>query len=151
MRFKALILVLATVLCLPFICNAQVGPSLYTPLAPCRLYDSRDGAGVPFVSGETRYLVVRGFCNVPEQANAVVASILVLNAVTPGAVRLWESSLPLPIPVSGLFAPGNSSHDETPRLCYPFSECASDLALRIDGSSAHAVVDVVGFYEPAFE
>lgn len=130
---------------------AQAG-SLYVPLNPCRMFDSRVDGGAALAGGSTTYLLARGSCGVPEEAVAVAVTAVAFSPSASGHLKLWESSLPQPVASSMNFrsGPGSDSSFLAPRLCYPVAECAAeDLALYVS-QTTHVILDVVGYYIPAY-
>lgn len=130
--------------------TAQPVPSLYVPLHPCRLYDSRDDTAGAFTAQSTRYLLVRGNCNVPDAANAVAVTALALNPAATGHVKIWESSLPQPEASSFNFRPfpGADSSYLLARLCYPLEECLGEDLSVYASQATDIIVDVVGYTVP---
>lgn len=101
----ALALVAALV---PAIAEAGSGESTFVPVAPCRIYDTRDGANPddPFDGGETRNIEIvgtvgpffggtAGGCGVPgqvgavAQASAVAVNITAVDSTHNGNFKAW--------------------------------------------------------------
>jgi hypothetical protein len=79
------------------------GPGLaFTPLAPARVLDTRDGTGVdasrrgPFGRGEVRRLHIGGVAGVPADARAVLLNVTVTDADGPGFVTVFPCDRPRP-------------------------------------------------------
>lgn len=133
--------------CLP--AGAQVLPSAYVPLSPCRLYDSRvDAPEAKLAAGTDYYLPVRGSCGVPANANAVALLVTTTEATGHGWFRVWESSLPVPAAGNVHFDVATATAMTWVRLCYPAGECADDIAVRVSTVPAHVILDVVGYTAP---
>lgn len=147
-----------TSVCL-FVCAAcrlvaQPVPSLYVPLAPCRILDTRfDPATAdplsPLAAGTTTSIDVRGRCNVPAEANAVAAQVHAFAPGPNGALLLWESCTTRPgaATIAGNVGEIGESGFTIARLAFPEIECGTDVDLYNSGVS-HAAVDVVGYYLP---
>jgi hypothetical protein len=131
--------------------HAQVVASNYVPLNPCRLFNSQVSPGTTLSAGSTTYILARGSCNIPQNANAVALTLTATGATAAGSITVWESSLPLPTPNSMSFrGNGTDSSFTIARLCYPVEECAAeDLAIRVTSAATHVILDVVGFFAPA--
>lgn len=151
---------------------------VFTPLAPCRLIDTRLAAG-PFVSGETRSYNVIGptsytgiggnaaGCGIPGTTtpvgagtvgNAVRALVLNFAAVAPAAgghVLAWPSDQAPPVAsvlnfTLGVFAIANGLTVATCTEAVPvgMSPCLNDLSVQVVGGPVHIVADVLGYYAP---
>jgi len=62
---------------LPLPAGAQPGTSFFT-LTPCRVYDTRWGAG-PLAGGFDRWLPVGGYCGIPPDASAGTFNFTAIN------------------------------------------------------------------------
>ncbi len=126
--------------------GAQPVPSSYTPLNPCRIFDSR--ADEQLEGDTTTFLHARGLCNVPESANAVFVTVMATGGMFPGYLTIWggETARPAGITMTFNGASLNSSGAFV-RLCYPAEECFEDLAVYTC-STTDVVLDVVGYTEP---
>lgn len=134
---------------LPAALAAQPGPSSYSPLHPCRFFDSRDSEGAPFATNSTHFFKVRGSCNVPSTANAVALTVVAFGPAANGHAKVWDSGILQPAASSFNFraGPGASSSFLIPRLCYPVEECSDvDLSVYVS-QETHIIIDVVGFTE----
>lgn len=123
--------------------QAQVAPSSFTPLAPCRLYDSVSAVSAGF----TVFVDARGYCNVPSTANAIAAQVLLINPSGPGYALLYEDGIVRPLASTLAQSSGTEAAGTTARLCYPSIECAHDLDLYTS-TAGRLVVDVTGYFEP---
>lgn len=128
---------------------AQVVPSSYTPLAPCRIFSSSPGPML--VAGVTYLDLVRGSCNVPQTANAVALSMIASGASGAGLLKVWGSSDLEPPQASMTYrGNGNDSSFSIVRLCYPVEECAADdIAIKVLFADSHILLDVQGYFEPS--
>lgn len=61
-------------------------------IAPCRLYDSRDGDG-PLVPGEQREIQVATVCEIPEDALAVAANVTAVEPTGTGSFSVFPDPL----------------------------------------------------------
>jgi hypothetical protein len=130
--------------------DAQPLPSHYTPMNPCRLFNSQVSPGTTLSAGSTTFILARGSCSIPQEANAVALTLTATGASAAGSITVWESSLPLPTPNSMSFrGNGTDSSFTIARLCYPLGECfGEDLAIRVTTSATHVILDVVGYFTP---
>jgi len=147
--------------------GSSTGDLVYTPLAPCRIYDSRPGSGVqgagtgPIVPGSVQAIDVAGgaaaSCGVPfPTAKAAVLNFTIANAAGPGDLRAWawDSSNPPPpnssivnyATVTGL----NIANGIVVPLCNTATatsgSCSKDLFLVADSHATHLVIDVLGYF-----
>ena len=119
---------------------AQPVPAAYVPLAPCLLADATYPVG-------TSYLLVRGHCNVPAEASAVVIGAVADSAGTAG-VSLYGSEIAWPGFVT-MTVPTMESTSTTVRLCYPEPECrGEDLAVKVQSVPVHLQLSVLGYFIP---
>ncbi|HTQ79319.1 MAG TPA: hypothetical protein VMM92_04940 [Thermoanaerobaculia bacterium] len=139
----------------------------YTPLTPCRIFDSRSGSGVqgagtgPLAAGTPVSIDVAGgaasSCGVPfPTAKAAVLNFTIVTPAGPGDLRAWPWD-------SSNLAPPNAAvinYTNLPGLAIangivvPICNittatggtCNKDLFLRTDVSGAHLVIDVLGYF-----
>ena len=139
---------------------------VYTPVAPCRVFDTRV-AGGPLAVGTPRNFVVAGTtgfpaqggtsggCGIPEgPATSVIINLTVVNMTGSGNLRAWAVATPQPPApnaailtygvVTGLGALANGI--AVPICNLSANPCSSDLRLQAFASSTHVVGDVVGYF-----
>ena len=142
---------------------------VYTPVAPCRIADTR-AAGGPLVPGTPRDLRVTGGdlssqggsatgCSVPSgRATAALINFVAVNPSGPGNLRAWAFRTPPPAPPNSsvlnyAFVPGsglNLANGIAIPICNPAEPgqtCALDFRVQADGNGTQLVADVVGFFE----
>jgi hypothetical protein len=137
----------------------------YTPVAPCRIVDTRTGGGA-LVPGAPRSFVVvgtadfpaqggkAGGCGVPEGAGAVEMNFVVVSPTGQGnlAASPW-SATPTPSTFSTInFAPvgTNFANGIAQPICNSATDtCTADLIVEARNSSAQLVIDVVGYFGAA--
>jgi len=138
----------------------------YTPVPPCRIVDTRIGGGA-LVPGTPRSFVVvgttaafpaqggkAGGCGIPVGAGAVEMNFVAVNPSGPGYFRAspW-SATPTPSTFATLnFAPVMSAlaNGIAQPICNSATDtCTADLIVEAKPSSAHLVIDVVGYYAAA--
>ena len=138
---------------------------VFTPLdKPCRFYDSRNtGAGILTPGGGDRAISVSGgaippsqggatFCGVIDSAVAVVINILAVDPLSKGNFQLWPSDGTPGDSVINYGGPQlgiNLINGVMVPICNPFlSVCPSDLMLRTNFASSHALINVTGYFAP---
>lgn len=130
---------------------AQQGNSNLTVVQPCRLFDSRDlPGGQPLQNGTTYQIQARGYCGIPEEANAVFLTVTATGASTPGHLTVWASDLVQPPASTMNYRGGGADSSATfSRLCAPpLLECSDvDLSFRLSSAPSHVILDVVGWTE----
>jgi hypothetical protein len=133
---------------------------LYTPVAPCRIIDTRLAGGA-IGAGTTRSFLVTGTnlssqggsatgCNVPSGATAAVINFVAVNPAGPGDLRVTPFGTPIPLAsivnyaaVSGL----NIANSPAVTICNPATTtCTLDFTIQADGSATDLVADVQGFF-----
>jgi hypothetical protein len=139
---------------------ADVGPhphSTYIPITPCRLVDTRKvGGAIP--NGHARSFDARDLfdenqggqedCNFSTRASAVQATLTVIGAHANGVLKAYPTDQPEPTATLLNFGTAfNASATGAVTLCTKeHVHCAGDLAIKVLGSSANVVVDVLGYY-----
>jgi hypothetical protein len=142
---------------------------VYTPVTPCRVFDSRTVAGGagPLVPGSPRDLLVSGTtgfpaqggfaggCGVPFGATSAIINFVSASPAGAGNLRAYAVASPQPAAptaavlnfgvVSGLPALANGI---AAPLCNPAAtSCtAGDVRLEVFGSSTEVIGDVVGYF-----
>jgi len=133
-------------LLLASVASAQTVPSSYVPFGNnCAVFDSA------VTGGTTAYIAVRGVCNVPSEANAVMWTLVATNSTAAGTVQVFDSGI-LPTGIEpALTYPSGTGTSRTmtiTRLCYPALECSGvDVALKPTASANFKLV-VLGYFEP---
>jgi len=132
--------------------------SEYTPIAPCRIVDTRS-AGGPIASGGTRSFYAvgtfgfapqggkSGGCGVPYAASAEQVTITAVGATGNGFLKAYPSGSALPgatfLNFTGAF---NVSGAGSVTIC---GECkGQQLSVSVFGHQANVVIDVQGYYIP---
>jgi hypothetical protein len=153
------------------------GDVVFTPVAPCRLIDTRVAGGV-FTTGTVRsydligptsYASIGGNasgCAIPGDTTPVTATttgnlvralVLSFAAVSPtasGHVSAWPSNQAPPVAsvlnfTTGVFAIANGIAVATCTEAVSMgSPCLNDLSVGVVGGPVHIVVDVLGYYTP---
>jgi hypothetical protein len=155
----------------PGVVTAELGDPdsdlLFTPVAPCRIIDTRASVGGPMLAGTVRPFLVAGTggfttqggndggCGVPEGATAVAINIVAVTPVAAGWFKAFAYAEPTPTPptastinfgpVAGLSAIANGT---VVPVCDPAStSCTYDLLVETSPhGNLHMVVDVVGYF-----
>ena len=118
------------------------GELVYTPLNPCRFYDSRESSKI--LAGALYIFRMRGSCEVPSRAVAVAVNLVAVGPEGPGHLTAWPSDQPKPATSVINYNPGVTIANGL------ILELASwgDLALEAGVSATHVVIDVVGYFTP---
>jgi hypothetical protein len=134
---------------------------VYTPVAPCRIIDTRL-AGGPIAGGTGRNFRVTGTdlsaqggsatgCGIPfGPATAAVINFVAVNPRGPGDLRITPFGTPMPTAsilnyaaVSGL----NIANGPAVTICDPaVAACSSDFTIQADGGATQVVADVQGYF-----
>ncbi len=149
---------------------AQTG-SVFVPVTPCRIIDTRLTAAGALVPGGARSFVVSGSsatlfgaqggsatgCGIP--TGAAVSAFVNFVAVSPsgaGNLRTWAySAAPPPPPLAAILNYASISglaiaNGVTAPLCDPLATtCTYDILVQAFGSDTHVVADVMGYFRPA--
>ncbi len=134
---------------------------VYTPVAPCRIIDTRV-AGVPLAAGTTRDFLVAATdysgqgasattCGIPNgPATAAVINFVAVNPAGQGNLRAWPFGQPEPLSsIINYAAVGlNIANGLVVSLCDPATAtCDFDLTVRANLSATHLVADVQGYFQ----
>jgi hypothetical protein len=135
---------------------------VYTPVAPCRIVDTRV-AGGPIAANTQRSFQVTGStgfdaqggnlagCAIPSGATAVMANLVAVSPAGAGNLRAWPfgQAVPFAAVINYAAVPGLAiANGLTLPICDPaVSVCSLDLAVQADVSATHLVVDVYGFLQ----
>jgi hypothetical protein len=135
---------------------------VYTPVAPCRIVDTRVAGGI-LTAGSTRDFWVTGtgfgsqggtagFCGVPfGPATAAMLNFVATSSAGPGNLQAWPYAGTVPTAstlnygsVTGLASIANGLAIP---ICDPsVSTCTRDFTVKANNSNTHVVVDVVGYF-----
>ncbi|MCW2681968.1 MAG: N-acetylmuramoyl-L-alanine amidase, partial [Frankiales bacterium] len=122
------------------------GQSVFVPLEPVRLLDTRDGTGGaagPVGAGRTVDLLVADGVRVPVDATAVVLNVTATSATAPTDVRVYPSSDAPPPTVSNLnVSPGST----VANLVHVKVGDAGRVRLRNAAGSVQLVADLSGYF-----
>ena len=133
---------------------------IYTPVAPCRIIDTREpGAGGPIPGNGTRDFVVvgatgfesqgghAGGCGIPEDATSVMINFIAVGPVAAGHLRAWPYGGTKPNASIVNFGPGlNIANGLIQPICNPgTATCTFDLTI-FAASDVNVVADVTGYF-----
>jgi hypothetical protein len=145
--------------------SAQTG-LLFTPIAPCRIVDTRSGGGI-LTNGVPRAITVNAGgptanysaqggtssgCGLPTDAKSVFFNFVVVSPTASGFFQAWPVGTATPTAsisnfanVSGL----NIANGIAVPVCNPSTaSCtAGDLNVLVNQANAQLVVDVVGYFK----
>ena len=124
------------------------GATLFHPLAPCRLLDTREPGdvtgGAPFARGDVRSIYVGGKCGIPGDARAISANVTVTAGTGSGSIVLYPSGETKPVALTVPVVPGKTRAAAT----HAKVSSSGGLAIANDSSgTVHVVVDVNGYYQ----
>ncbi len=134
---------------------------VYTPVTPCRLFDTRLALG-QLAPGVQRNLQViaadfadqggaANNCNVDLGAKAAVINIAVVNATGAGHLTVWPSGTTIPLASSLNFAPGQTQVAEANAIIMPLCTSSCPANSEISAQSTHntdLIGDIVGYFMP---
>ncbi|MTD16583.1 hypothetical protein GIS00_21835 [Nakamurella sp. YIM 132087] len=127
----------------------------FTPVEPCRLYDSRVDPGAKIGNRESVALAARGECGIDLQASALAVTVSAVGPTGNGYLRVAPAA-----DAGGSVVPGAgvttvltySGNQSTTSgavipLRYPDADGA-EFFLTNYGATTNVVLDVTGFYSP---
>ncbi len=143
--------------------GAAAADLVFTPVAPCRVIDTRTSAAGQLVAGIDQSFLVRsagGFasqggsatdCGIPAAASAVEMNFVAVGPAGSGDLRVaaFPGALPNASVLNYTNLPGlNIANGIAQPVCVTgAAPCAKDITVRADVSNTHLVVDVVGFFK----
>jgi hypothetical protein len=146
----------------PDIVGDQNADLVYTPVTPCRIFDSRNyGGGAAFSANSNRNVGVSGFSSYAFQGGSDTncggipwgpAKVAMLNfvAIAPaggGNLQAWPSDLTAPSASTLNFQKLTPNLNIANGVAVPIcSSCFYELTVRANLSSVHVVIDMVGYF-----
>ena len=137
--------------------GTEPNASLFVPILPCRLLDTRaQGAGGPFGGGNTRDYNIWGSglssqggtndCGIPSNAVAVHINFTAVNPTGFGYLRAWPYGENEPSATLMAFVAGPGVSNATAlAIC---TSCPFDIRVKIYLANTDLVAEAVGYYEP---
>lgn len=134
--------------------------SVYVPVNPCRIADTRSGAG-PLVNNSIRSFVVRGSsgfsgqggtssgCGIPAYASGVTANVTITDTTGGGFMTGYPTGSAVPLSNFVTYA-GSQTTTSTPTFTLAASGEPS-LSIRNHGHTADVIIDVTGYYAPQMQ
>jgi PKD repeat protein len=126
------------------------GPLGYQTIAPCRLLDTRT-TNTPLVSSAVRTFSIQGNCGIPAGAAAAALNAAIVSPTNLGYLTLYPSSLASPPLASNMnWVAGTTAlaNGALPMLAAATpSDLAAKLFLGAPGTTAHLVLDTVGYFK----
>ncbi|HEY4593896.1 MAG TPA: hypothetical protein VIJ61_15875, partial [Thermoanaerobaculia bacterium] len=126
-----------------------VGPLGYQPITPCRLLDTRT-TNTPLVTGALRTFTIQGNCGIPAGAASAALNAAIVSPASSGFLTLYPSSLsPAPVVSSLNWVAGTTAlaNGARPMLATATPDLAAGLFLGAPGTTAHLVLDTVGYFK----
>ncbi len=140
---------------------------VYTPVAPCRIIDTRGAGGGPLAANTTRNFRVTGAatmasqggsttgCGVPSGATAAIINFVAVSPAGAGDLQAWPYSPSGVAPNASIInyaaLPNlNIANAVSIKLCDPAAPpaggCTSDFTIQADASAVEIVADVQGYF-----
>jgi PKD repeat protein len=127
---------------------AEQPSGFYTLASPCRVYDSRSGAGTPLASG-TAALINMAPCGIPADAHAVAGNLTIVGPTGTGNVVLYPGNYPVPVTNTINFKPGAvRANGVVMPLASDGSATLSVYPTVANNGSVHVILDVSGYFKP---
>jgi Bacterial Ig-like domain (group 3) len=129
-------------------------PSTYTTVTPCRIFDTRHGAGdcltapsvpvAPLGAGAVLAVKVTGMGNVPADATAVVLNVTAVGATKPTFISVYPSAATPPL-VSNLNV---ANANPVPNLTVVPVGAGGIVDFYNKFGTVNVLADVAGYYSP---
>ncbi|MEQ1702073.1 MAG: YncE family protein [Ilumatobacteraceae bacterium] len=138
------------------IVNATVssGPkSVYVPIVPCRLADTRGGMSTvglrntPIGPAEFHSFVVHGTngnCTIPSGATAIVANVTAVNPTARGYMTLWPAGESMPTASSLNYLAGQAP---VPNAVTVTLSGGGKMSVFNSAGTVNVIIDIAGYYE----
>ncbi len=127
--------------------NLSAVASTYTPIAPYRVLDSRDGTGLAgvFTAGTPRTFPVAGAGTVPADAVAVTGNVTLVGQTAAGFLAVTPTATASPTS-STLNVPRGDIRANNFTLPLGPGGSLAAVFKAVAGSSTHVVVDITGYF-----
>jgi N-acetylneuraminic acid mutarotase len=119
-------------------------PTSFFTVTPCRLFDSRSGP--PIASGVETILTVAGHCGIGTGASAVALNLTVVGPSGDGFLTAYPNPGQTPATSTINFRSGQTRANNAVLALAPDGSLQLKFSILANGR-AHAVVDVVGFFD----
>ncbi|MEZ5205715.1 MAG: hypothetical protein R2690_01745 [Acidimicrobiales bacterium] len=120
--------------------------TMFTPVVPARILDSRNGLGAqttPWPAAPTsRTVKVGGLGGVPATASAVALNVTVTGPTAPSHLTIWPTGQAMPTASNLNFVAGQT----VPNHVVVKLGSGGSLNVLNNSGNAHVIVDVVGWY-----
>ncbi|MGB8862401.1 MAG: hypothetical protein WCC60_24310 [Ilumatobacteraceae bacterium] len=126
----------------PLAAVAAAGPAAFTPVAPCRLIDTRHDQSRQLDSHTIR-LQVTGACGVPDGASAVALTIVATDTTGAGFIAAYPSSQTRPLASVLNYTAADTRANGTILALSPSGQV--DV---YTSSPAHLIIDTTGYFSP---
>ena len=124
--------------------TAAASGAFLTSVTPCRLLDTRQGAGTPVAAGATIKVQVAGRCGVSAGGRAVSVTVTATDASSPGFVTLTAAGSTRPNVSNVNFRPNSAVANSA------VVALSSDGAIDVASSApVHVLIDVAGVFSDA--
>ena len=136
---------------LSLVAAPALAQSVFVPLTPCRVVDTRVAANSPALAhASTRSFTVQGTCGVPSGARAVSVNVTAVGPSGQGHLRLFPALIATPNISTINFPNGLGSAAIANGAIVPLSASTPDLSvftiLLAATGSVHFVLDVTGYF-----
>ncbi|MCH7788883.1 MAG: DUF1501 domain-containing protein [Acidobacteria bacterium] len=115
--------------------------TLFAPLVPARLLDTREGVPSPYGPQTTHNLKVTGVGGVPANAGAVVCNVTSTQASARSYLTVWPAGAPKPHASNVNTIPG----DDVPNLVIAKVGANGQISIYNHAGTGHVIVDVMGW------
>lgn len=125
----------------------------YTPVPPCRTFDTRSSGGI-IAAGTERNFYVAGGCDIPYgPATAVLINLTAVDPAATGNLKAWAVGNPqTAAPSAAIMTYSTATNPVSNAVLVPICDpaqtscTAGDIRIRVGVASTHVVGDVMGYY-----
>jgi hypothetical protein len=118
--------------------------TMFYPLTPCRVIDTRNITSPILVGNQTRSFSVKGTCGIPSDATGISYNLTAISPTQPGFMTMWPHGIAKPFVAAVVFPAGAVLGNGG---VVGLSAGSPDLSIFLDAGQAHAAVDVTGYFK----
>jgi len=129
--------------------SASCGASLFFPLTPCRLLDTRNPAGAlggpALNAGASRSFPLTGTCGVPAGARALSLNVTITSPTSAGDLNVFASGTSVPVATAISYSAGDTRANNG--IAAPSASGSLSFYCDQPSGTVHLIVDVNGYFK----
>ena len=129
--------------------TASCGGSLFFPLTPCRLVDTRNPSGAlggpALNAGTSRSFPLAGTCGVPSGARALSVNVTITSASSAGDLKVFASGTSVPVATAISYNAGQTRANNG--IAAPSASGSLDVFCDQPSGTVQLILDVNGYFK----